>query len=145
MRCADARGRFTRHLDDRLAPAERSELAEHLAGCAACAAELARWEAAAASLRARGPTPAPAGLADRAFRAAMQQADAAPPLAASFIAAARRAVLAGAVAAAAVWLGLAATGAAPGGAPAAHVAAEDPMELALHVQLWAPEGGDDAP
>jgi anti-sigma factor RsiW len=142
MTCSDARRLFTRRLDDRLHGGERSALDEHLAGCAACRTELARWEGAAAALRAHGPTPVPVGLAERAFRAAMDAAPA-PTLAAWFVGAAPRAALAAAAAAAVVWLGAIATGAAPGGAPA--VAAEDPMELAFQLQLWTPEGATDGP
>jgi anti-sigma factor RsiW len=154
MRCGDARRRFTLHLEDRLAAAERTRLAEHLSACARCRAELARWEGVAGALRARGPTPAPAGLTERVFRAAMAER-ARPPLAAWFVGAARKAVLAGAVAAVAVWLGVLASGGAPelarAPAPApsqaglAALAADDPMELATAVQLWTAEGGDDGP
>jgi anti-sigma factor RsiW len=148
VRCTDARKAFTRRLDGRLTAAERAALDAHLSSCGGCRAGLARWEAAAIALRALGPTAAPAGLAERAYRAAMAGgARAEPvPLAASFVGAARRAVLGGAALAAAVWLGVLATGDAPASAPAPTPAsgAEDPMELALQLQLWAPEGGDDA-
>jgi len=136
MRCGAARGLFSRHLDGRLAEPDRAALEAHLAGCGACRAELARWEGAARALRGLGPTPPPAGLADRAFRAAVA-AQPAPPLAAWFVGTARRAILAGAVAAVAAWLGALAAGSAP--APAA---AEDPMELAVQLQLFPPEAGD---
>jgi anti-sigma factor RsiW len=136
--CEAARTLFTRRLDDRLSSGEQSTLAEHLASCAACRAELARWKRAATALRASGPTPVPAGLAERAFRAAL---DAEPaPLAAWFVGAARRAALAGAVAAAAVWAVALATGSVPG-APA-RLTAEDPMELAVQLQLVTPETAD---
>ncbi|HYG67084.1 MAG TPA: zf-HC2 domain-containing protein [Anaeromyxobacteraceae bacterium] len=136
MRCRAARGLFSRRVDGRLAEPDRSALDAHLAGCDRCRAELARWEGAARALRGIGPTPLPAGIADRAFRAAIA-AEPAPPLAAWFVGAARRAVLAGAVAAVAAWLGALAVGSAP--APAA---AEDPMELAVQLQLFTPEAGD---
>ncbi len=136
MRCADARRLFTHLLDERLAPEERAALAAHLTGCDACGEELERWRSAALSLRARGPTPVPAGLAERAWRAATE-ASPSPPLAAWFVGAARRAALAGAIATAAVWLAVLARGGPSGGAPAETLS--DPVEVAM--QLWM-EGGD---
>jgi len=129
MSCRDVSRLFGAKLDGRLDAAGRAALEGHLAGCAACRAELARWEAAALALRASGPTPVPPGLAERAFRAAV--APRAP--AAWFVPAARRAVLAGALAAAAVWAGVLADGAAT--RPAAPP--QDPIEVA--VQLWMAE------
>lgn len=142
MTCRDARRRFGRWLDGRLEAADRDALAAHLAACAPCRGELARWEAAAAVLRRGGPTAPPPDLAERAFRAATT-APRAAPLAAWFVPAARRAVVAAALAAALAWLGALATGTAPGRAPAGAIAAEDPMELALQQQLFAAEDLDD--
>jgi len=138
MRCDDARRQFTRLLDDRLASEERVPLADHLSGCTACGAELARWQAAARALRTRGSSPVPEGLAERAWRAATE-AHPAPTLAVWFVEAARRAVLAGAVATVAGWLAILATGAPAGRVPPAESAAYDPIEVAM--QLWM-EGGD---
>jgi anti-sigma factor RsiW len=130
MTCREATRRFGALLDGRLDAAARERLDSHLAGCAACRAALARWEAAARALRSLGPTPAPTGLAARAFRAAVAPRPAPAPW---FAPAARRAALAGALAAAAIWIGLLAE---RGGTPAA--APEDPIEVA--VQLWMTEG-----
>jgi anti-sigma factor RsiW len=137
--CSDAGSLFTRSLDRRLADGDRAALADHLSRCAACRAELARWDAVAKALRGLGPTPVPPALAERAFRAAV--ATDPPPLAAWFVVAARRAVVAGAAAAAAVWIGVFAAGT-PDGAPAAANGADDPMELAVQLQLWTPEAHD---
>lgn len=137
MRCAGARRLFTRSIDQRLAAGERAALEAHLSRCAACGEELARWRAAVSVLHARGPTPVPDGLAERAWRAAGVAAPA-PPLAAWFVGAARRAALAGAIASAVVWLAVLATGDAGGRAPA-EASAYDPVEVAL--ALWM-EGGD---
>jgi anti-sigma factor RsiW len=138
MRCREARRRFGRRLDARLPDPERAALDGHVSGCAGCAAELARWEAAAAALRGLGPTPVPPHLAERAWHAAME-ADAAPTLAAWFIGSAPRAALAGAVAAAAVWLGVAGTRG-PERTDAV-AAAQDPIDAA--VAIWIAEGLDD--
>jgi anti-sigma factor RsiW len=135
MRCGGARRELTRWLDHRLPGGDRVRVEAHLSHCAACRAELADLEAGLRALRASGPTPIPRGLADRAFAAAMRPA-LVPPLAVGFVAVARRAAFAGALAAAAVWVGVLASG----GAPQARVAAaHDPIEVA--VQLWTAEAG----
>lgn len=137
MRCREARRSFGARLDRRLGPAGQDALDLHLAGCGGCRAELARWEAAAGTLRALGPTAVPAGLAERAFRAAVL-ADARPagPLA-WFVPIAERTAVAGALAAAAVWLAVLATAPSP---PAGAVPAQDPLEVA--VLLWSAGGSD---
>lgn len=132
MSCRDARTLFSARLDGRLGVADGRALDAHLAGCAGCRAELARWEAAAGALRASGPTPVPPFLAERAFRAALAS-ERAPG--AGFLPAARKVALAGAVAAAAVWIAALATGTARHPADSA----QDPMEVA--VLLWTAEGG----
>jgi anti-sigma factor RsiW len=137
--CREARRRLGARLDGRLGPGEREALEAHLAGCAGCRGELARWEASARALRAAGPTAVPPGLAARAFRAALAAPRPAP--APWFLPAARRAALAGALAAAAVWLAALATGAAPRRPPSAE-AGQDPIEVA--VLLWTEEVGHDA-
>jgi anti-sigma factor RsiW len=129
MSCRDVRRLFTARLDGRLGEAGRERLALHLAGCPGCRAELARWEAASRALRAAGPTPAPEGLAERAFRAAIAPRRAP---AAWFLLAGRRAALAGALVAAAVWIGVLADRGAP-----RPDAAPDHVEVA--VQLWMAE------
>ncbi|HET8541301.1 MAG TPA: zf-HC2 domain-containing protein [Anaeromyxobacter sp.] len=134
MTCRDARTLFSARLDGRLGPDEARALDAHLAACAACRGELARWEAAAGALRAAGPTPVPPSLAERAFRAATRAERPAPV--AGFLPAGRKAALAGALAAAAVWIAALATGAAPRPAPAD--AGQDPIEVA--VLLWTAEG-----
>jgi anti-sigma factor RsiW len=135
MRCRDAHRSFGARLDRRLDAARRDALERHLAACAGCRAELARWEATARALRALGPTAIPAGLAERAFRAAVEAP--APPQApfAWFVPIAERTAIAGAIAAAAVWIGVLATGPSPRAA-----APQDPLEVA--VLLWAAGGPD---
>jgi anti-sigma factor RsiW len=134
MSCREATTWFSARIDGRLGPDEARALEAHLAGCARCRRELATWEATARALRAAGPTPVPPFLAERAFRAATQAERAAP--AAWFLPPARKVAIAGAVAAAAVWLAAFATGA---GARHGADAAEDPMEVAM--VLWTAEGG----
>ena len=138
MTCDGARQLFSRHVDDRLAPPERGALASHLAACAACRAERARWGAVANALRSSGPTAIPAGLAARSWAAAVRSP---PPstLAAWFVSAARPAALAGVLAALLVWT-LALVADQPRGAADATA---DPLELAVH--LWTGEVGGDAP
>jgi anti-sigma factor RsiW len=137
MSCRDARRLFTARLDGRLdRPGDRERLEAHLAACGACRAELARWEAAARALRAAGPTPIADGLAERAFRAATGGRRALAP-GAWFLPAARRAALAGALGAAAVWIGVLASG----GAERPAETAQDPLEVA--VLLWMTEVPSD--
>ena len=133
MRCRDATRLFTARLDGRAGADDARALDAHLAGCAACRRALAGWEAAAAALRASGPTPVPPFLAERAFAAATRAGRRAPV--AGFLPAARRVALAGAVAAAAVWVAALASGG--GHAPAEP--GQDPIEVA--VLLWTAEGG----
>jgi anti-sigma factor RsiW len=132
MSCRDVRRLFTARLDGRLGPAGRERLEGHLEACPACRAELAGWEEAARALRAAGPTAVPEGLAERAFRAAIAPRRTPAP-GAWFVPAARRAALAGALAAAAVWVGVLAGG----GAPRPADAVQDPLEVA--VLLWMAE------
>lgn len=133
MRCGDAKALFSGRLDRRLAPEAARALDAHLAGCAACRAALATWEAAAAALRAAGPTPLPPFLGERAFAAALRAGRAAPG--AWFLPAARKVALAGALAAGAVWVAAAASGATR---PPAAESGQDPIEVA--VLLWTGEG-----
>jgi hypothetical protein len=76
----------------------------------------------------------PPFLAERAFRAATRAGRGAP--ASSFLPAARKVALAGALAAAGVWLAAVATGAGPRHATET---AQDPIEVAT--LLWTAEGG----
>jgi anti-sigma factor RsiW len=138
MRCREARRSFGARLDRRLALAGRDALEAHLAGCAGCRAELARWEAAAGALRALGPAAVPAGLAERAFRAAVGAARPAEAPFAWFVPIAERTAVVGALAAAAVWIAVLATGPTP--RPAGRAAAPDPFEVA--VLLWTGGGAD---
>ncbi len=135
MSCGEIRKLFSRRLDGRLGAAEQEALEGHLSRCAACREDLARWTAAARLLRAGGPTPVPGGLAERAFRAALA-AERGPSLASWFVAAGRRAAVAGAIAALAIWVGVLAARR----SPRAEATAQDPIEVA--VQLWG-EGGAD--
>jgi anti-sigma factor RsiW len=137
MSCRTTPRLLSAALDGRLGAAERAALDAHLAACPGCRREGARWEAAARALRASGPTPLPPGLADRAWRAAMT-APARAAREAGFVLAARRALLAGALAAAAAWLAvLADAGSLP--APGAAAGAQDPLEVAM--LLWTGEAG----
>jgi hypothetical protein len=96
-----------------------------------------RLEEAARALReAMPPATVPAGLADRAFRAAMSAAPG--PFAERFVLTARRAALVGAIATALVWGGVLLRDRAP--ADTAAAAALDPAEAAL--SLWV---GEEAP
>ncbi len=134
MSCRETTGRLSARLDGRLGTDEARALDAHVAGCEACRREVARWEAASRALRSAGPTPVPAFLAEKAFRAAARAPRAAPG--AWFLPAARRVAIAGAVAAAGVWLAAFATGAA---ARRSADATQDPMEVAM--VLWTAEGG----
>jgi anti-sigma factor RsiW len=138
MRCREARRSFGPRLDRRLEPVGRDALEGHLAACAGCRAELARWEATAGALRALGPTPVPAGLAERAFRAAVEAPPQPQALFAWFVPIAERTAVAGAIAAAAVWIAVLAAGPSP--RPAGGSAAQDPFEIA--VLLWTAGGPD---
>lgn len=133
MTCREARRSFGARLDRRLAPAGRDALDAHLAACAGCRAELARWESAADALRALGPTAVPAGLAERAFRAAVEAPRSPPSPFTWFVPVAGRLAVAGAIAASAVWIAVLATSPSPRAAGAA--AAQDPLEVA--VLLWS--------
>ncbi|HKE17622.1 MAG TPA: zf-HC2 domain-containing protein, partial [Kofleriaceae bacterium] len=119
MKCRHSQRLFSRHLDDRLSEGEWQELERHLAGCAACRAELVRWEVPSSALRAmraRRPEP-PDGAADgiwRAVLAAMAASRAAPSFEERFVWAARRAAAVGVLAAGLVWGGLLLRGASPG-------------------------------
>jgi anti-sigma factor RsiW len=153
MTCRQSRRLFGRRLDDRLGERERHALDEHLAGCAACRSELARWEVPSRALRALGPAGAPAGLAQRSWRAALA-ARPAGSFEDRFVWAARRLAAAGAAAAALVWGGVlwsgeeappssprSWAGASPSAATSAELAlAPEPAEMAL--ALWADEAGD---
>jgi anti-sigma factor RsiW len=105
MKCRRSQRLFSRHLDGRLREEERAALDAHLAGCARCRAELARWEVPSRALRALGPARAPDGLVERSWRAAIA-ARPGPSFEDRFVWAARRAAAAGALAAAFIWVGL---------------------------------------
>jgi hypothetical protein len=68
--CHEARELFSSRADDALTPAERGELEGHLAGCAECRRELARFEATLALLHGAPPARAPVGFVDRVLAAA---------------------------------------------------------------------------
>ncbi len=70
MTCHDARDLFSALADDALTAPERAELDAHLAGCADCRHELARFRATVSLLRAVEPARAPAGFVDRVVAAA---------------------------------------------------------------------------
>jgi len=134
MGCRDARRLFSARIDGRLGSEGAAALDAHLAGCAGCRRKLARWEAAARALRASGPTVVPPFLAERALLAATRAARPAPR--AWFLPAARKVALAGALAAAGVWLAALATGAAARGP--SRDPGQDPVEVAE--LLWTTEG-----
>jgi anti-sigma factor RsiW len=154
MTCRQSRRLFSRRLDERLNESERQALDAHLSGCAACRAELARWEVPSRALRALGPAAAPDDLAERGWRAALA-ANPAGSFEERFVWAARRFAAAGAVAAALVWGGVlwrgageAASGSAPTWAAAGSSSASsaelalapEPAEMAL--ALWAADLGE---
>jgi anti-sigma factor RsiW len=145
MKCRHSRRLFSRHLDDRLSEGERHELEQHLSGCAACRAELARWEVPSSALRAMARTPElPEGAADgiwRAVLAAMAASRAAPSFEERFVWAARRAAAVGVLAAGLIWGSLLLR--APGDAGVtAELGEPDATEVAM--SLWAADtGGSD--
>jgi hypothetical protein len=65
MTCQDARDLFSARADDALSPDEQAQLAAHLATCAECQREWARFERTVALLQAIEPAHAPAGFVDR--------------------------------------------------------------------------------
>jgi anti-sigma factor RsiW len=69
MTCQDARELFSARTDDALSPAEQAQLQAHLATCAECQREWARFEQTVALLRAVEPAHAPAGFVDRVVAA----------------------------------------------------------------------------
>ncbi|MGI5864264.1 MAG: anti-sigma factor family protein [Myxococcales bacterium] len=109
MTCKRTESMFSPYLDGRLSSEERGRLEEHLAGCQGCRDELRAWKAASAALRSQPAPAVPAGLAERAWRAALSRRQE-PSFVEGFIYAGRRAALAGAFAAAVVWTGLFAWG-----------------------------------
>jgi len=146
MKCRHSRRLFSRHLDDRLSEGERQELERHLSGCAACRAELVRWEVPSSALRAMARRPElPDGAADgiwRAVLAAMAASRAAPSFEERFVWAARRAAAVGVLAAGLVWGGLLLRGASPEAGAMAELGEPDATEVAM--SLWAADtGGSD--
>ena len=141
MRCTHCRRLFSRHLDNRLSEEERRALDAHVSGCAACRAELVRWEVPSRALRAMGASQVavPDGAAERMWRGvvdAMSAGRATPSFEERFVWAARRAAWVGALAAVLVWCGLL-LGGESGEAPAAELTQPSATELA--VSLWAAE------
>jgi anti-sigma factor RsiW len=140
MTCSHGRRLFSRHLDDRLSPDERQALDAHLSECAACRAELVRWEVPSRALRAMGAAqePVPAGAADRMWRAVLAEMTtrvAPASFEERFVWAARRAVAMGALAAALIWGGLLLGE--PGPSAAAELSHPDATEWAM--TLWSAE------
>ena len=70
MRCSKINRLLTPLLDDRLAPAERTLVEQHLEGCPGCRETYALLGATGQLMAAQGPAEPPADLADRAARAA---------------------------------------------------------------------------
>ena len=69
MTCHDARELFSARADDALSAAEQAELQAHLATCAECQREWARFEQTVTLLRGIAPAHAPAGFVDRVVAA----------------------------------------------------------------------------
>ncbi|HVQ27488.1 MAG TPA: zf-HC2 domain-containing protein, partial [Planctomycetota bacterium] len=69
MICPDARDLFSAHADAALSAAEQAELQAHLATCAECQREWARFERTVELLHAIEPAHAPAGFVDRVVAA----------------------------------------------------------------------------
>jgi len=65
MTCQDARARFSEWADGALGAVGRAEIDEHLAGCAECRRELARFERTVSLLRTVEPARAPVGFVDQ--------------------------------------------------------------------------------
>src|SRR5262249_38284334 len=70
MTCIETRDLFSALADDALTRAERAALDTHLAFCAECRRELARFERTVKLVRALDPAHAPAGFVDRVLAAA---------------------------------------------------------------------------
>jgi hypothetical protein len=68
--CAEARALFSALVDDELSPAERAAIDAHLAGCAECRRELARFSSTVSMVRALPAERAPVGFVDRVVDAA---------------------------------------------------------------------------
>src|SRR5262245_12238647 len=69
MTCQYARELFSAAVDDALSAGERERLDAHLAGCADCRREWARFEQTVSLLRGAEPIRAPAGFVDRVLEA----------------------------------------------------------------------------
>jgi len=151
MSCRESQRLFSRYLDERASERERAALDAHVAGCARCRAELARWLVPSRALRALGAAPPPDGLAENSWRAAFAAASRAPSFEEGFVWAARRIAAAGALTAALVWIGLfwrgpgldSDSGSSAGDAALAELAsAPDVTEVAM--SLWAAEPAAEA-
>ena len=70
MTCHDARDLFSARIDEVLGHDETARLDAHLAGCADCRTEWARFERTVALVRGSEPAHAPAGFVDRVLEAA---------------------------------------------------------------------------
>lgn len=70
MTCPDARALFSALVDDELSAAERAALDAHLADCAECRRELARFSSTVSMVHALPAERAPAGFVDRVMDAA---------------------------------------------------------------------------
>jgi anti-sigma factor RsiW len=141
MRCKHCRRLFSRHLDDRLSQEERGTLDAHLSGCAACRAELVRWQVPSRALRAMGASQAlvPDGATERMWRGvvqAMSAGRATPSFEERFVWAARRAAFVGALAAVLIWCGLLFGG---GSSEASAGELTQPSATELAASLWAAE------
>lgn len=62
MKCAQARSLFSPYLDGAISGAQMQALLRHLAECAGCAGEYARWRGVQRAVAALGPKKAPADL-----------------------------------------------------------------------------------
>jgi len=130
MSCTEFEALFGRQLDGRLEPERERALEGHLAGCAGCRAEHARWRAASRALRTAGPAEVPVGLAERSWRRAVSGGEPSGFLE-RFVTIGRRVALAGALAGATAWAALLAGDGAAGPAP------RDAVELVAAV--WSAE------
>jgi anti-sigma factor RsiW len=75
MNCAPAKSLLEPYLDDELDASQRAQVAEHLAGCSACAEMHAQLLELRAAIRTHAPYyRSPAGLEDR-IRVTVRQAD----------------------------------------------------------------------
>lgn len=71
MTCRDCQNQLSQYVDDRLDETRRQQIEAHRAECATCEQAYRLMSRTRAALAAEGPAAVPAGLAERAARAAL--------------------------------------------------------------------------